>query len=69
MRQWLIEHNFQGLESQIVPEMPDTFVNQISERYIELYENITGEIFERTDTTNVQLRIENNIRKALEKLA
>jgi len=68
VRQWLIEHNFQGKEGQVVPEMPDTFVNQISERYIELFENITGESFRRSDLSNVHERIESNIRKALEKL-
>jgi phosphoribosylaminoimidazole-succinocarboxamide synthase len=68
VRQWLIEHNFQGKEGQVVPDMPDAFVNQISERYIELYENIIGEKFNRSDISNVQDRIEQNIRKALEKL-
>lgn len=68
VRQWLIEHDFQGKEGQSVPEMPDEFVDQISERYIELYENITGEKFKRADISNVQNRIEQNILKALEKL-
>lgn len=66
VRQWLIEHNFQGKEGQVVPEMPDAFVNQISERYIELYENIIGEKFVRSDSSNVLNRIEQNIRKALD---
>ncbi len=68
VRQWLIENNFQGKEGQIVPEMTDAFVNQVSERYIELYENIIGEKFVRADLNNVQSRIEKNIRKALEEL-
>jgi phosphoribosylaminoimidazole-succinocarboxamide synthase len=68
VRQWLIEHNFQGLEGQHVPELTDDFVNQISERYIELYENIIGEKFERSDLSNVQGRIEQNINIALKKL-
>jgi phosphoribosylaminoimidazole-succinocarboxamide synthase len=68
VRQWLIEHNFQGMEGQVVPEMSEEFVNKVSERYIELYENIIGEGFERADVSNVQNRIEQNIRKALEKL-
>jgi phosphoribosylaminoimidazole-succinocarboxamide synthase len=68
VRQWLIEHNFQGLEGQHVPELTDDFVNQISERYIELYENIIGEKFERSDLSNVQGRIEQNINLALKKL-
>ena len=68
VRQWLMERNFQGKEGQIVPEMTDAFVNQVSERYIELYENIIGEKFVRSDLNNVQSRIEKNIRKALEEL-
>jgi phosphoribosylaminoimidazole-succinocarboxamide synthase len=68
VRQWLIEHDFQGKAGQSVPEMSDEFVDQISERYIELYENITGEKFKRGDISNVQNRIEQNILKALEKL-
>lgn len=68
VRQWLIEHNFQGLEGQQVPELTDEFVNQISERYIELYENIIGEKFERAELNNVQERIEKNIIIALKEL-
>ena len=68
VRQWLIEHNFQGKEGQVVPEMPDAFVEQVSERYIELYENIIGEKFERVNLENVQDRIERNINLALQKL-
>ena len=68
VRQWLIEHNFQGLEGQHVPELTDEFVNQISERYIELYENIIGEKFERSNLTNAQGRIEQNITLALKEL-
>jgi phosphoribosylaminoimidazole-succinocarboxamide synthase len=68
VRQWLIERNFQGKEGQVVPEMPDAFVSEVSERYIELYENIIGESFERADISNVQNRIENNIRQALNTL-
>ena len=68
VRQWLIEHNFQGLEGQHVPELTNEFVNQISERYIELYENIIGEKFERADLSDVQGRIEQNINIALKEL-
>ena len=68
VRQWLIENNFQGKEGQTVPEIPDDFVNQISERYIELYENIIGEKFERGDLNNVLERIDRNIKAELEKL-
>lgn len=68
VRQWLIENNFQGKEGQVVPEMPDTFVNQVSERYIELYENIIGEEFEKVENVNIKNRIESNIRQALQQL-
>ena len=47
VREWLMANNFQGKEGQTVPDMPDTFVNEVSERYIELYENITGKKFEK----------------------
>ena len=65
VRQWLIEHNFQGLDGQIMPEMPDTFVETISERYIELYEKITGKEFVKADNSNIQKRIEENVTKYL----
>ncbi|HBS87876.1 MAG: phosphoribosylaminoimidazolesuccinocarboxamide synthase [Bacteroidetes bacterium GWF2_38_335] len=61
VREWLMEHGFQGLEGQKLPEIPDTFINQISDRYIELYENITGEKFQKADTAGILKRIENNI--------
>jgi len=61
VRQWLIENGFQGLEGQKVPEMTDDLVNQISERYIELFENITGDKFAKGDVTNAGQRIKNNI--------
>lgn len=61
VRQWLIERDFQGREGQSVPEMPDSFVNQVSERYIELYENITGEKFVRHPQKDLLKRIEDNI--------
>jgi phosphoribosylaminoimidazole-succinocarboxamide synthase len=60
VRQWLIENGFQGLEGQVMPEMPDEFVETVTERYIELYERITGKQFEKTDTSNLQKRIETN---------
>ena len=68
VRQWLIENDFQGKPGQVVPEMPDGFVNKISERYIELYENIIGEKFERADISQVESRIAKNISKALESM-
>jgi phosphoribosylaminoimidazole-succinocarboxamide synthase len=67
VRQWLIERNFQGKEGQVVPEMPDAFVTQVSERYIELYENITGEKFQKGDSSDILKRIENNILAFLKK--
>jgi phosphoribosylaminoimidazole-succinocarboxamide synthase len=67
VRQWLIANNFQGKEGQTVPEMPDSFVKEISERYIELYEKITGEKFQRADVSDVLQRVERNINGFLEK--
>jgi phosphoribosylaminoimidazole-succinocarboxamide synthase len=61
VRQWLIENGFQGLEGQVMPDMPDSFVDTITERYIELYEKITGNTFERGDTSNISKRIETNV--------
>ena len=61
VRQWLIENQFQGKEGQTVPEMPDAFVAQVSERYIELYEHITGERFQKGGGQDVPGRIEKNI--------
>ncbi|KAF0194565.1 MAG: phosphoribosylaminoimidazole-succinocarboxamide synthase [Bacteroidetes bacterium] len=63
VREWLIANNFQGKEGQQMPEMNDLFVNQVSERYIELYESITGSPFERSDITDVPGRVESNILK------
>ncbi len=61
VRQWLIERNFQGKTGQVMPEMPDNFVKEVSDRYIELYENITGDKFVKEDTDNILDRIESNI--------
>jgi len=61
VREWLIENGFQGQEGQQVPEMTDAKIIEISDRYIELFENITGEPFVKEDTTNILKRIENNI--------
>lgn len=66
VREWLMAHGFQGKDGQQVPVMDDDFVNLVSERYIELYENITGDTFERTDVSNVPARVENNINKFLQ---
>ena len=61
VREWLMANNFMGKEGQTVPDMPDSFVNEITERYIELYERITGETFVRSDTSAMEQRIEKNI--------
>jgi phosphoribosylaminoimidazole-succinocarboxamide synthase len=65
VRQWLIGNGFQGHEGQVVPEMDEAFVRSVSERYIELYENITGDQFVKSDLSNVQERIEKNIQTFL----
>ncbi len=65
VREWLISKGFQGKEGQQVPEMSKDIVNQISGRYIELYEKITGDTFVRADSTNVLSRVENNVKDFL----
>lgn len=65
VRQWLITNNFQGLEGQTVPFMSDEYIESVSQRYIELYENITGETFVKADVSNIQDRIEANVLKYL----
>jgi len=61
VREWLMENGFQGKEGQAVPEMTPEIVESISERYIELYEHITGEVFVKEDTKNLLSRIEKNV--------
>ena len=61
VRQWLITNGFQGKKGQQVPEMSDSYIASVSERYIELYENITGEAFAKADVTNIEKRIESNV--------
>lgn len=61
VRQWLISNGFQGLEGQTVPFMSDAYIETVSERYIELYENITGQAFVKADVSNIQARIERNV--------
>jgi phosphoribosylaminoimidazole-succinocarboxamide synthase len=65
VREWLIENGFQGQEGQEVPKMTDEFVNSVSERYIELYEHITGERFRKSDTSELSDRIETAVTKFL----
>ena len=61
VRQWLIQNDFQGLEGQKVPVMTDEYITTVSDRYIELYENITGETFIKADVSNIDSRIEKNV--------
>jgi phosphoribosylaminoimidazole-succinocarboxamide synthase len=68
VREWLMDNGFQGKTGQKVPEMTDEFVNEVSERYIELYEKITGEKFIRSDISNVPERIERNCSTFLKSL-
>ncbi|MFT5834136.1 MAG: phosphoribosylaminoimidazole-succinocarboxamide synthase [Cognaticolwellia sp.] len=65
VREWLIANGFQGKEGQIMPIMPDAFVDLISERYIELYEKVIGKKFEKADTSNINKRIEENVNRVL----
>ena len=65
VREWLMANGFQGKEGQTMPVMPDDFVNSVTDRYIELYEKITGETFQKADNENVMQRIESNIASAL----
>lgn len=66
VRQWLIENGFQGKEGQTVPLMSDEFVTSVSDRYIELFENITGDPFLKSDISKVKERIEKNVIRFLE---
>lgn len=68
VREWLMENNFQGKDGQVVPEMTDDIVQSISERYIELYEHITGEKFQYPENGDAFSRVERNVTEALEKL-
>ena len=61
VRQWLISNGFQGLEGQEVPFMSDQYIKSVSDRYIELYEKITGENFVKADSTNIPQRIKENV--------
>ena len=67
VRQWLIENGFQGKEGQSVPPMTDAYIYSVSERYIELFERITGDRFVRSDVSHMTERIERNILDFLEK--
>lgn len=65
VREWLMDHDFQGLEGQVMPEIPDEFVQEVTDRYVELYENITGEGFVRGDYSDTMQRIEDNVNNFL----
>ncbi len=67
VRQWLIANGFQGKEGQQIPEMTDEYIESVSERYIELYENIIGEKFAKADISNINERIEKNVLTFLQK--
>ena len=64
VRQWLIENGFQGKEGQVIPEMTDSVVKSISDRYLELFKNLTGEELE-IDDTDIENRILSNISNKL----
>ena len=68
LRQWLIANGFQGLEGQNVPDFPDAFVQEVSERYIELYQKITGRDFLKDESSDPVRRLEENINRALKPL-
>lgn len=61
VREWLMDNGFQGKEGQTIPEMTDEFVESVSERYIELYEKITGDKFVKADSGNISERVQNNV--------
>ena len=61
VRQWLMQNGFQGLEGQSVPKMSDEYINMVSKRYIELYENITGSTFLKADVSEIDQRINRNV--------
>ncbi len=69
VRRWLIDNGFQGKEGQAIPEMSDAWVNEISERYIELYEKVTGDKFIKHPTDKLTERVEQNILKSLQTLS
>ena len=67
VRQWLIENGFQGKDGQKIPEMTEDFINQVSERYIELYEHITGDTFVKSKIDDINSRIQQNVENYLKK--
>ncbi|MDE6643288.1 MAG: phosphoribosylaminoimidazolesuccinocarboxamide synthase [Muribaculaceae bacterium] len=69
VRQWLIDNGFMGKAGQTVPEMTEQFCNEVSDRYIELYEHVTGRKFEKANEQNLVGRIESNVLSCLDQLA
>ncbi len=65
VREWLMEHDFQGLEGQTMPDLPDAFVNLVTDRYVELYEKLTGEHFNRVEDADPEARIKDNVAASL----
>ena len=65
VRRWLIENGFQGKEGQQIPEMTTEYIATVSDRYIELFENILGEKFVKSDISNIEERIFNNVQAYL----
>ncbi len=68
VREWLMDNGFQGREDDVLPELTDDFINQVSERYIELYETITGDKFKKADLSSINERIEKNVTDYLNNL-
>ena len=67
VRQWLIQNSLQGLEGQTIPEMNEEFVDSVSDRYIELFEKITGDTFKKSDTAKINARIETAVTEFLKR--
>ena len=68
VRQWLIDNHFQGLEGQTIPNMPEEFVQLVTDRYIELFEKISGTTFVKADNANIEARIQKNVEVYLESI-
>jgi phosphoribosylaminoimidazole-succinocarboxamide synthase len=68
VRQWLIDNHFQGLEGQTIPNMPEEFVQLVTDRYIELFEKISGTTFVKADNANIEARIQKNVEEYLKSI-
>lgn len=69
VREWLMDNNFQGLDGQTMPTMPDDFLHQVTDRYIELYEKVTGKAFQRGNIDNIEERIRENVEAELKRMS